>query len=300
MKKYLQKGIDAVSPLLDRVSNSISSNASTFKEVVNGLPIFISFETTKKHQSIEYDEKHYFVIPYEISEYKFALHTMRCLPNAVPDINNLPKRRVFHFANYHAEGALRNYMLESVREIVKDQHNDNQNSLESLANDIDSLDSKLTYGMLLIGGITAIFNPLIGAGIAAKALLPGPTSVFSKYGLRPGGKKLRRLQLRKDIHQAEESVTKQFEDSDTLRVLNPILQELDLALRTNEDEHDPLTDPNLADGSIPELTHERWRDLTETAICHVYKDVYTDPSLHIKAKLGPEDLRWLQTMFETR
>ena len=191
-------------------------------------------------------------------------------------------------------------MLESTREIVQDQHKESQNSLESLANDIDALDSKLTYGMLFIGGITAVFNPLMGAGIAAKALLPGPTSIFNKYGLKPSGKKLRKFQLKKELRQAEENIIKQFEDSDTLRVINPILQELELALRTNESEHDPLIDPNLADGSIPEITHERWRDLTETAICHVYKEVYEDSSLHHKAKLGPEDIRWLQTMFETR
>lgn len=299
MKRYIQKGIDTVSPLLDKTVEEISSNISTFKEMVDGLPVFISLEISDKYSNEEYDEKHYFVIPYEVSEYKFALHTMRCLPNAVPEVNKLPKRRVFHFANEHAEIALKNYMLESAKEIVHEKHKENPNSLESLANDIDNLDNKLTYGMLLVGGIAAVFNPLVGAGIAAKALLPGAAGILTKYGLRPTGEKLSKIQLEKNVRKAEESVAKQFAGSDTLRVVNPILQELEFALRTDESEHDPLTDPNLANGSIPEITHERWRELTEVAVCHVYKDVYEDASQHQKAKLGPEDLRWLKTMFDT-
>ncbi|MCL6414070.1 hypothetical protein MIB92_00270 [Aestuariirhabdus sp. Z084] len=284
---------------MDKAVEGITSNISTIKKMVDGLPIFISLETSEKYSIEEYDEKHYFVIPYELSDYKFALHTTRCLPTGVPEINDLPKRRIFHFANEHAELALKSYMLKSVNEDIHDKHKENPNTLESLANDIDALDKKLTYGMLLVGGVTAIFNPLIGAGIAVKALLPGAASFVNKYGVRPAGEKLSKIQLEKDVRKAEEGVAKQFEDSDTLRVVNPILQELEFSLRTSESEHDPLTDPNLANGSIPEITHERWRELTEVAICHVYKEVYEDSSQHKKAKLGPEDLRWLKIMFDT-
>ncbi|BFM18096.1 hypothetical protein R50073_42790 [Maricurvus nonylphenolicus] len=298
MKHYLKKGIDAVSPLFDRAVEEITANISSVKEIVNGLPVFVSLEKSDKYQDTEYDEKHYFIIPYELSEYKFALHTMRCLPDDVPEINNLPKRRVFHFANEHAEIALKHYMLESAKEVVEDKYQNTPSTLESLANDIDALDAKLTYGMLLVGAAAAIVNPVVGAGIAAKAILPGVAEILTKYGLRPAGEKISKIQLEKEVRQAEVNITKQFESSDTLRVVNPILQELELALRTNEREHDPLTDPNLANGSISELPNERWRELTETAIFHAYKDVYEDDSQHQKAKLGPEDLRWLKTIFE--
>lgn len=69
-------------------------------------------------------------------------------------------------------------------------------------------------------------------------------------------------------------------------------------MRTTESEHDPLTDYNLANGDIPELDGLRWRELTEVAICHTYKDIYNDPSLHNRANLGPEDLRWLKVLLE--
>jgi hypothetical protein len=297
MKKLIKKGIKTVQDAADKVAEDLSTRISLVKEVVDGLPIFMSLESSNKRSGQLYDEKHYFVIPYNISEYGFALHTMRCLPESVPEVNSLPKRRVFHFANEHSELALTEYMHQSAREVIAEKIKGSTSGLESLANDIDALDQKLTCGMLLVGGVAAIFNPLIGAGIAAKAVLPGVAGLLNRYGLRPTGQKLSKIQFEKEVREAEKRVTKEFEDSMTLRVINPILQELEFALRTTEAEHDPLTDPNLANGSIRELKDETWRSLTETAICHVYREVYEDKTLHKQANLGPEDIRWLNTMF---
>lgn len=298
MQDFFKKSMAAARAIVDKASEEFTSSYSIVKEKVNGLPIFISAEQSAKYDNIEYDEKHYFVIPYELSEYKFALHTMRCLPNGVPETNNIPKRRVFHFPDEHAEEMLKAYMRQSTEEMVKAKNDNNPNTLESLANEIDALDKKLTYGMLLVGGLAAIANPLLGAGIAAKALLPSVGGLLNKYGLRATGEKLNKYQLEKSLRVAEERIAKEFAGANTLRVVNPILQELALALRTTEVVHDPLTDANLADGSIIELNDERWRELTELAICHVYKEVYETPSLYEKACLGPEDLRWLKIMFD--
>jgi len=298
MQNFLKKGMNAVRSVTDKATDELAASYLIVKEKVNGLPIFVSAEKSDKYSDIQYDEKHYFVIPFELSEYKFALHTMRCLPNAVPEINTLPKRRVFHFPNKHSEEMLKGYMRESAEQMVRDRNENQPNSLESLANEIDSLDKKLTYGMLLIGGVAAIVNPLLGAGIAAKALLPGVGSILNKYGLRATAEKINQHQLDKSLVEAEDHIAKEFEGANTLQVINPILQELELLLRTTQSQHDPLTGPNLAEGSIPELDGERWRELTEVAICHVYKEVYETPSLHAKACLGPEDLGWLKVMFE--
>ncbi|WP_299586624.1 hypothetical protein [uncultured Microbulbifer sp.] len=222
---------------------------------------------------------------------------MRVLPDDAPEMNDLPKRRVFHFPNTHYEDSLRKFMVESAVELSLESNNSNKSSLERLADDIDNLDRKLTLGMLLVGGVAAVFNPLIGAGLVAKAVLPGVSGLVNKFGLRPAGEKLSELQSKKMLRQAEEDVARQFSEANTLKVTNPILQELELALRTTETQHDPLTDPNLADGSIPELDSERWRELTERAVYHVYKDVYLDKKLAKRAQLGPEDLRWFEVLF---
>ena len=298
MKEFLKTGIKKVRSAAEKTTEELSSSYSLIVEKVNGLPIFMSVENSGFYADVKFDEKHYFIVPFELSEYKFALHTMRCLPEGVPSVNGLPKRRVFHFPNEHSEIMLKQYMQETVVDIVKEDHSGNVNTLESLANDIDALDKKLTYGMLLIGGIAAITNPVLGVGIAAKALLPGVASLFNKYGLRPTGERFSKYQLDNAIKEAEKKVVKEFESASTLKVINPILRELELTLRTSESEHDPLTDYNLSSGEILELNGIKWRALTEVAICHIYKDLYDDPSKHQSANLGPENLRWLKLLLE--
>ena len=296
MKRYIEQSIQALGSVTDKIAEEFSSGIRIVKDYVGDLPIFVSTERANKYSTI-YDEMHYFVIPYVISETGFTLHTTRCLPDSVPEINKLPKRRVFHFPNEHYEESLRYYLVQVARELSSERFSDSKSTLESLADDIDSLDKKLTYGMLVVGGVAAIFNPVVGAGIAVKALLPGLGGLFSKYGLRPIGQKMTRTQLENDARVAEEEVLKQFSESNTFKVVNPMLQELEFALRTKEAEHDPLVDFNLAGGSIPELDSERWRELTSKAVFHVYKDVYKDKRLHKSAGLGPEDIRWLEVLF---
>lgn len=295
MKDIFTKAKLAVNSKLYTIVDELDSGMKMVKEVINGLPIFISLERID-NDKVEYDEKHYFVIPYYLSDTSFSLHTMRSLPTGVPEVNSLPKRRVFHFPNEHWEGTLREYILSSARNIAYKKQSETTNSIEKLANDIDALDNKLTYGMLLVGGLAAIFNPILGAGIAVKALLPSISGVFAKYGLRPLGEKWTRSQMEQKAKKAEEHALKQFSESTTVKVVNPILSELEFALRTNEDEHDPLSDPNLANAGIKELDTEYWRELTETAIYHVYKDIINDKSKHKEARLGPEDLRWLEVL----
>ncbi len=298
MKDLIKKGLESIQSNTDKALDEITSGYSLAKDKLNNLPIFTSIESSIQTQKTLYDEKHYFVVPYHLSEYQFALHTMRCLPDGVPPLNELEKRRVFHFANEHSEFMLKQYMQQSAMDIVHQQYQDNPNGLETLANNIDTLDKKITKGMLLAGGLTALINPVLGVGIAVKALTPGVSSLINSFALKPGGKKLQEHQLEKSLKEAQQSIQKQFEDTKTLKVVNPILKELEFALNTTEEQHDPLLDPNLGDGSITELDHDRWRSLTEIAICNVYKEAYNNPKVHKKAQLGPEDLRWLSVLFE--
>ena len=291
--------LNRLSEGLDSLKSEFDNTATLIREQVGKLPVLASLERGEK-TACQFDEKHYFVIPDFTSDAGFSLHTMRYLPKGVPEINELPKRRIFHFPNEHYEGTLHHYMVEAARDLSYSSHQQEVSTLEKLADDIDALDTKLTYGMLVIGAIAAVFNPLIGAGIAIKAVLPGISSLLVRHGLKPLCEKATRAQLEKRAHEAEQHVLGQFSESTTLKVVNPILHELEFALRTSEAEHDPLHDPNLANASLPELNSEHWRNLTETAICHVYKDILATPALHAKARLGPEDIRWLQVLLAGR
>jgi hypothetical protein len=294
--ELLYKGKQALSAVTDKVTQELKSGFAMAKEVINGLPVFVSLEQSTKFATL-YDEKHYFVIPYRLSPTGFSLHTLRCLPKNIDDVNDLPKRRIFHFANEHAQGALQQHMLDTASVMAKSDDTSHISPLESLANDIDKLDNKLTYGMLFVGGVAAFINPLIGAGIAVKALLPGVGTLVNKYGLRPMGEKHTQSNQDKAVESAQQKVMDEFSQANTIKVINPILQELELALNTDEFEHDPLMDANLANGSLPELDDQRWRELTETAMYNVYKEVYRDPNKQAQAGLGPEDIRWLRVLF---
>lgn len=297
MKDILSKGLGAFQSATDKAVSEVMDKLALVSDVINDLPVFFSSERSRPVDGVEYDERHYFVIPYRLSDVGVALHTMRCLPDGVPEINSLPKRRVFHFSNEHSEMLIREILLQQSREIVELQTTDRQHSLESLANDIDALDKRLTFGMLAIGGLAALVNPALGLGIATKAFLPGIASLFSKYGLRPAGEKLSQSQLEKEIKEAERKVLSEFESSTTLQLINPILVELELALNTDEPTHDPLTDFDMSKLDIDELNGDKWRKLTETAIFHVYSDCVRDLAKHKAASLGEEDVRWLHVMF---
>ena len=300
MKNIFNKSLESVSRAVEKSFDSLTEKYSLVKELVNDLPVFVSTEKTNKYNKEKYDEKHYFVVPFMPSSVKIVLHTMRCLPEGVPEVNNLPKRRVFHFPNEHSEALVRKLLVDNAKTIVEENHLNNTHTITSLANDIDKLDRKLTYGILVIGGMAAIINPVVGAGIAVKALLPGIAGLLNKYGLRPAGEVLNKSQLQKKVKEAEALVLKEFKAASTIEVINPILQELEFALRTTESQHDPLLDFDLSDGNIAELDGERWRELTYTALFHVYNDVINDSAKHEDACLGPEDIRWLKVILNDR
>lgn len=298
MKEFFKKSIDSVGAATEQAINELSNQYDLVKEKINNLPIFISSESTDKYGVEKYDEKHYFVVPYNLSKVKVVLHTMRCLPEGVPEINDLPKRRIFHFPNEYSEALVRKLLMDDARDEINNKHTDSEHSLAVLADYIDIVDKKLTYGMLVVGGFTAFLNPVIGALIAIKAVLPGVATVVNNYGLRPAGKVLSEYDLDRKLKESDSLILEQFQQSDTIEVINPILQELELALRTNENEHDPLIDFDLSSGSINQLDGERWRDLTYKALYHVYDDVLDDPDLYDDACLGVEDIRWFKVILD--
>ena len=102
MKSFLNR----LSEELDSLKSELDNTATLIREQVGKLPVLASLERGEK-AACQFDEKHYFVIPNFTSDTGFSLHTMRYLPNGVPEVNELTKRRIFHFPNEHYEGTLR-------------------------------------------------------------------------------------------------------------------------------------------------------------------------------------------------
>ena len=253
----------------DKLSEQLKSGYPTIVGKIGELPVAAALLKNSKATQL-FDEKHYFMIPLAGSPTGFALYCLRHLPEGVPEVNDLPKRRVFHFPDGQGEQLLRDSLLETAKASGEQQ---GPSSLESLADLIDDLDNKLTYGMLFVGGVAALFNPLVGAGIAAKALMPGVGTLLNKFGLRPLGKKMTRMQMEKAAKEAQSQVAQQFSEANTVKLVNPALAKLAAAVGLGDDMKQRVA---LLDPESLALVGDHWEKLTSDAVWAIYEPVLED------------------------
>ena len=221
---------------------------------------------------------------------------MRCLPEGVPPINDLPKRRLFHLPNESAMPTVEHILLTEARataEKIPTSAGSVGVRLSEIADQIDRIDGKVFNGVLLIGGLVALINPLAGATVAAKALIPSIGILLSKYGLKYASDAANSREMAKRIRAAEKEVLRQFRGSGTESIVNPLLLKLSRAVETSASEYDPILDFNSDVISFGERDRDRLFKLTCQAITNTYGDVIDEPSCWERAKLGPEDIRYL-------
>lgn len=294
LRSVTQKGSDTINEL-------VNEGIGYMTGMIGHLPFLASKEVIEDLSDKQFDEKHYFLIPFRVTDAGYTFYSMRVLPDGVPPVNSLPKRRIFHFSNEHGENLAQSLLIKEIHDYYEDQNLPTSDAIGSrlvdIANEIDKVDNKLTNGLLVIGGLVAFLNPLVGVGIAAKALIPGVGGALSKYGLRSVGEKLNEKALRDQIKQAEKDIINEFKDSNTLHIVNPILQELEIALDTNEAEHDPSSQFDFSNSGFSKDS-TRLTKLTCTAITNTYKDIQKNTKLYKQASLGPEDIRWLHMIAE--
>jgi len=261
--------------------------------------LFGSTETSLLYDRDRVDEKHYFLIPDRRSDVGYSLYVMRCLPDGVPPINDLPKRRLIHLPNAHAMPTLEHILLADAREAVESESLSIHllgDRLNEIADQIDRLDGKVFNGVLLIGGLVALINPLVGAAVATKALIPSIGLLLSRYGLQYVGDAANSHALAHRIRNAEKSVLQQFRNSKANSIVNPVLSQLDRAIETSEYQYDLVLNFNSDDLSIGNHDRDRLLKLTCQAIVNTYDDVVDNPSTCDNAKLGPEDMRFLRML----
>lgn len=287
------------------LGNWTLSNATTLfesgyglaKRSVGAIPFFGSNEVSESYESDQVDEKHYFVLPYRMAKEGYSLYSMRCLPKGVPVINDLPKQRIFHLPQENVDRLVEALLSEQAAQEFKTDPESASGfgkRLSSLADEIDNLDDKLFGGVLLIGGLVAFINPVAGATIAAKALVPSAGMLLSKFGLRAAGENLTDRAVKQEADKARETVLNEFRDSRTHSILNPILAELDLALSTDETQHDPLIEFDFQACEFGERDQQRMKQVTCRAVANAYSEILADPKQFEAASLGAEDVRWLK------
>jgi hypothetical protein len=291
MKKIFEGISKGSEQAVKKLTSVVDKSVSNVTGMIGRLPLMASVESSE--EAAQFDEKHFFVIPYRLSEVGYTLHSMRVLPNGVNAINDLPKKRIFHFPNDASESLVKELLAVEVRAGFSSQENPGNSAfgdqLIGIANEIDRVDTKLTGGVLLVGGLVSLLNPVVGAGIAAQAVIPGLGGALSSYGLKNLGTHWNQKTLEKEIKTAQQKMLAEFKDSETQYEISPILQELDLALDTTADQYIP--NPKAIQDCI--RINQRNTRLTCKAIYNVYLEIMSSKKMRKKASIGLEDIEWL-------
>ncbi len=279
----------------ERVQSAIADGASFVRASVGRVPLFASVEASVQHDDVARDETHYFLIPTPFSEAGYALYNVRRLPEGYAAANDLPELRVFHLPGPGGEATLESLVLANHVGPAIDDDTTFADRLSIVADEIDRHGRQVTGGLLVIGGVVALANPLLGVGIAAKAVFPSVGALLSREGLKLAGDRLKSWGRNRRVAQQENEAKKAIRLVPSKAFVNPILADLERALRTDEAEFDPSFDTDFdlvdADGwNRAELVQ-----LTAQAIVATYGSA-DGPALATEFKLGPEDRRWLETL----
>lgn len=222
-------GIDLSKRAISQAGKMIEGGAGFVTTTLGNVPFFGSLETATDYDHERFDEKHYFLIPVPDNEDGFAVYVMRCLPAGVPPINDLPKQRFVHLPSPHALPMLKDLMLTGARERAADTLSDPNfvtDNLGRIIDEIDKVDDKAFKGILLVGGLVALINPLTGAAIAVNAIIPSIGLIVSKHGLKMASDTATNMDLAKRIKRAEKDVEGQFQKGKTFQIINPLLAQL--------------------------------------------------------------------------
>jgi len=216
--------------LFDGVTGTLDTGVGLLKSTLGGISFFGSTASSKDYDHTKFDEKHYFLIPDKTSDEGFAFHIIRCLPEGVPPINELPKRRFLHLSNKHALPMLESIVVREVTQAVKDEPRSENfvfKNLDALIDDIDEVEQKAFNGVLLVGGLIALINPLAGATVAMKAMVPALGLTLSKHGLKLANQTASNIDVANKIRRAEKDVKEQFKEASTAMLINPLLAHLE-------------------------------------------------------------------------
>ena len=118
---HVGPGVEFSRQLVSQVGKMLNGGTGFVTTTLRNVPFFGSVETTDAYDSSQYDEKHYFLIPHGESETGFAVYVMRCLPEGVPPINDLPKQRFVHLPGPHALPMLQTLLQSDARSKVQSE-----------------------------------------------------------------------------------------------------------------------------------------------------------------------------------
>jgi hypothetical protein len=172
------------------------SGVAFLESSIGSLPFLAATSADTSAGNPERDETHYFLVPDPAQSGGFTLAERRRLPEGTGTVNSLAKVRIFHVHDPAAVSVLEERLAgkisgEKLRPAGLDQ--DLAVRLESLGEEIDRQSHWVTGGLILVGGVVAVANPLLGLGIAANAILPELGAKLAKFGFGAAADTLKRM-----------------------------------------------------------------------------------------------------------
>lgn len=258
---------------------------------------------TASRQSLgsgQVEEEHYFAVPFPGSEDGLRLHVSTLRPPGVPAVNDLPKRKIFHVPSALHWRSVAEHVTARARDAAAETQG-RESSLERLSKSALRWMAGSSVALPAVGGLVALQSPWLGGGIATLAFAPAIVGALTAMTVVPAAIYGKRRRVHRAEVAAEHLARKELSGSDVAMLVNPLLAHLLMALDTSEEEYDPLFDEYDPPESVDVHTlTEVWEHETIDALRAVYGPVCEDPSQIEALGMGPEDVRWLEVLFERK
>ena len=243
VKKLWDPIVSTAEDLQKTAGRLAADGIKTFRAQLGNIPLLSATQATKNDTSPEQDETHYFLVPIQSEPSGYRLYSARVLPDRIGPENTLPKLKVFHLPVEGTAEEIARLLLQQLKSKSLAKINPDSplaDRLELVADEIDKQCLLVSGGLLLVGGVVAIANPFLAAGIVGKALLPGIGSKLSSHGFKHASSWLRSKSRASAESEAEKSARSEVKKLKPETRINPVLALLYKTLHSEENSFDPL------------------------------------------------------------
>lgn len=295
MKANLQKLVEAAKSASEVAESLAKEGIRSVEGAWKGMGLCRSLSALEVSE-LEKDETHYVLVPFpgeEREEAHFVLFSKRVIAEGHGVVNSLPKERIFHLPDLQAEERLREQLTSSLTKKEETRFQERAATLaerlESLAEEVDRETDKVSGGLLLVGGVTTLLNPIAGIGILASGVLPSVGGKLAKSGASLAGDHLRDWSAKR-----QEKLSRKEAESEVAKLkptvfVNPVLRTLDAALTNPTGKEDPLLEGGHFQEGFP---NQRYFIVTAEAIGQVYGEVLQAK----KSRLRGPVRTWLESV----
>lgn len=271
------------SKIASLVENILPSN------IAEGVSVAIGINKDARHV----DRTYYCLVPNLLEPTGFTLHTVRALPVGVAGA--APKsERIFLVPSAASLDGLRAALHKEAVDattVELGQGDGLTEFLQQTANQIDQTQSTVTKGLLIVGGLVALANPVTGVGLLASSLIPKAGGDALTAGIRTIGGRLKRR-----IRDRARSRAKTNADDAYAAALpsvreSPLLQRVGAMLDGHVD-----ADERDATAVLFENGGELHRNVAAQAIAHVYGPIIENRKKAAECGLSRDTRAWLNRL----